>query len=150
MYEKPRARLANPPSTAGALLVAGLCVLALALTWVVAALVPATHVKDAVALYDFTLLGGPHLDDLANALLQTPGRLGEATVEYQKTLRLKPDDAQAHNGLGVALAQTPGRLPEAIAHFQAALRLQPDYAEARNNLARACPRCAAAMHRMPN
>jgi membrane-associated phospholipid phosphatase len=44
-------------------------VLALALTWVVAALVPATHAKDAVALYDFTLLGGPHLDDLANALL---------------------------------------------------------------------------------
>jgi membrane-associated phospholipid phosphatase len=42
---------------------------ALALTWVVAALVPATHVKDAVALYDFTLLGGPRLDDLANALL---------------------------------------------------------------------------------
>jgi membrane-associated phospholipid phosphatase len=35
----------------------------------VAALVPATHVKDAVALYDFTLLGGPRLDDLANALL---------------------------------------------------------------------------------
>jgi membrane-associated phospholipid phosphatase len=31
--------------------------------------VPATHVKDAVALYDFTLLGGPHVDDLANALL---------------------------------------------------------------------------------
>ncbi len=46
-----------------------LCVLALALTWVVAALVPATHVKDAVALYDFTLLGGPRVDDLANALL---------------------------------------------------------------------------------
>jgi len=51
------------------LYVAGLCVLALALTWVVAALVPATHVKDAVALYDFTLLGGPRVDDLANALL---------------------------------------------------------------------------------
>ena len=34
-----------------------------------AALVPATHVKDAVALYDFTLLGGPRVDDLANALL---------------------------------------------------------------------------------
>jgi membrane-associated phospholipid phosphatase len=51
------------------LFVAGLCAVALALTWVVAALVPATHVKDAVALYDFTLLGGPRLDDLANALL---------------------------------------------------------------------------------
>jgi membrane-associated phospholipid phosphatase len=44
-------------------------VVALALTWVVAALVPATHVKDAVALYDFTLLGRPRVDDLANALL---------------------------------------------------------------------------------
>jgi membrane-associated phospholipid phosphatase len=59
----------NPPSVAGALLVAGLCVLALGLTWVVAALVPATHAKDAVALYDFTLLGRPRVDDLANALL---------------------------------------------------------------------------------
>jgi Flp pilus assembly protein TadD len=85
-------------------------------------------------------------ENLANALVQTPGRLGEAIVEYQKTLRIKPDDAQAHNGLGVALTQTPGRLPEAIAHFQAALRLQPDYAEARNNLARVCPRCASATH----
>lgn len=69
MYERSRARLENPPSATGALLVAGLCVLALALTWVVAALVPATHAKDAVALYDFTLLGRPKVDDLANALL---------------------------------------------------------------------------------
>jgi membrane-associated phospholipid phosphatase len=57
------------PSAVAPLCVAGLCVVALTLTWVVAALVPATHVKDAVALYDFTLLGGPRLDDVANALL---------------------------------------------------------------------------------
>lgn len=69
-----RAR-ARPPggvagwSAAAPLRLAGLCLLALALTWVVAALVPETHVKDAVALYDFTLLGGPRLDDLTNALL---------------------------------------------------------------------------------
>jgi membrane-associated phospholipid phosphatase len=69
MDARYRARLARPPSAAAALGVAGLCVLALALTWVVAALVPATHAKDAVALYDFTLLGGPRVDDLANALL---------------------------------------------------------------------------------
>ncbi len=56
-------------SAVAPLCVAGLCVLALALTWAVAALVPATHVKDAVALYDFTLLGGPRIDDLMNALL---------------------------------------------------------------------------------
>jgi membrane-associated phospholipid phosphatase len=69
MDARHKERLANPPSAAGALCFAGLCALALALTWVVAALVPATHVKDAVALYDFTLLGGPKVDDLANALL---------------------------------------------------------------------------------
>jgi membrane-associated phospholipid phosphatase len=65
-----RGRGAFWPGAAAPLCVAGLCVLALALTWVVAALVPPTHVKDAVALYDFTLLGGPRLDEVANALLQ--------------------------------------------------------------------------------
>ncbi len=64
-----RSGVTGRPSVAAPLCVAGLCVAALALTWVVAALVPATHVKDAVALYDFTLLGGPRVDDLANALL---------------------------------------------------------------------------------
>jgi len=65
-----RSRGAFRPGAAAPLCVAGLCVAALALTWVVAALVPPTHVKDAVALYDFTLLGGPRLDEVANALLQ--------------------------------------------------------------------------------
>jgi membrane-associated phospholipid phosphatase len=46
-----------------------MCAGALALTWVVAALVPVTHVKDAVALYDFTLIGGPRIDDLMKGLL---------------------------------------------------------------------------------
>lgn len=64
-----RRRGAGRASSAGPLWVAVSSVIALALTWVVAALVPATHVKDAVALYDFTLLGGPRLDDVANALL---------------------------------------------------------------------------------
>jgi membrane-associated phospholipid phosphatase len=67
--ESDRSDGARPPSAGAAFGVVGLCAAALALTWVVAALVPATHVKDAVALYDFTLLGGPSLDDLANALL---------------------------------------------------------------------------------
>jgi membrane-associated phospholipid phosphatase len=61
--------LEKPPTAAGALCVAGLCVAALALTWVVAALVPSTHVKDAVALYDFTQLSRPRVDDIANRLL---------------------------------------------------------------------------------
>jgi membrane-associated phospholipid phosphatase len=57
------------PSAAGALCLAVLCVGGLALTWVVAALVPATHVRDAVALYDFTRLSRPGVDALANGLL---------------------------------------------------------------------------------
>jgi membrane-associated phospholipid phosphatase len=52
-----------------ALLVAGLCVIGLALTWVLAELVPITHVKDAVALYDFTRLNRPLVEVPANALL---------------------------------------------------------------------------------
>lgn len=53
----------------GALGVAGLCALAMALVWVAAELVPAVHVKDAVALRDFTLLSRPGVDWLANFLL---------------------------------------------------------------------------------
>ena len=52
-----------------ALLVAGLCLVGLALTWVLAELVPITHVKDAVALYDFTRLDRPLVEAPANALL---------------------------------------------------------------------------------
>jgi membrane-associated phospholipid phosphatase len=43
--------------------------LTLALIWVVAALVPATHLRDAVVLHDFTLLSRPHVDAAANAVL---------------------------------------------------------------------------------
>ena len=52
-----------------ALLVAGLCVVGLALTWILAELVPITHVKDAVALYDLTRLDRPLVEAPANALL---------------------------------------------------------------------------------
>jgi membrane-associated phospholipid phosphatase len=52
-----------------ALLVAGLCLAGLALTWVLAELVPITHVKDAVALYDFRRLNRPLVEVPATALL---------------------------------------------------------------------------------
>jgi membrane-associated phospholipid phosphatase len=44
-------------------------VLGLALTWVLAELVPVVHWRDAVALNDFTELGRPRVDRLANGLL---------------------------------------------------------------------------------
>jgi tetratricopeptide (TPR) repeat protein len=51
----------------------------------------------------------------------------------QQALRLKSDDADAQNKLGIVLAEQ-GRLDEAAARFQQALHLQPDYPDAHNNL----------------
>jgi membrane-associated phospholipid phosphatase len=53
----------------GALLTAALCVLGLAVTWVLAELVPATHVRDAIALADFTRFHHPLVEAPAGALL---------------------------------------------------------------------------------
>jgi membrane-associated phospholipid phosphatase len=64
-----RAPLADRRASRLALLIAGLCVVGLALTWVLAELVPITHVKDAVALYDFTRLNRPLVEAPANVLL---------------------------------------------------------------------------------
>jgi membrane-associated phospholipid phosphatase len=69
MSASATARFAERRSARAALLVAGLCVCGLALTWVLAELVPITHVKDAVALYDFTRLNRPLVEIPANALL---------------------------------------------------------------------------------
>ncbi len=52
-----------------ALLLAALCAVGLALTWVLEALVPATHVRDALVLYDFTRLDRPLVEVPANLLL---------------------------------------------------------------------------------
>jgi membrane-associated phospholipid phosphatase len=52
-----------------ALLVAGLCAIGLAVTWVLAELVPITHFKDAVALYDLTRLNRPLVEAPASVLL---------------------------------------------------------------------------------
>jgi len=48
---------------------AGLCAAGMALTWLVASLVPAVRFKDAVAVHDFTLLSGPHVEAVAHDLL---------------------------------------------------------------------------------
>jgi membrane-associated phospholipid phosphatase len=64
-----RAPLADRRLARLALLIAGLCLVGLALTWVLAELVPITHVKDAVALYDFTRLNRPLVEAPANVFL---------------------------------------------------------------------------------
>ena len=54
-------------------------------------------------------------------------------AEYRDAIRLKPDLANAHAGLGLALL-SQGRLDEAIAACRKATRLAPEYAEAHSNL----------------
>jgi Flp pilus assembly protein TadD len=65
-------------------------------------------------------------------LLQA-GQVDDAIIHYRKALQIKPDNAKAHNNLGIALFQKR-RVPEAVAQYQEALRITPDYAEAHNNL----------------
>lgn len=68
----PRARAVDRPprsSTASPLLLAGLLLIALALIWVVAELVPAAQFRDAVALHHFTALDGPHVGAATKSLL---------------------------------------------------------------------------------
>ena len=65
---RPRRPAGGSPLSALAL--AGACILTLATIWLIAELVPAAHMKDAVALYEFTTLSRPRLDSIANFLLR--------------------------------------------------------------------------------
>jgi tetratricopeptide (TPR) repeat protein len=98
--------------------------------------------RDVETLWGDTIAKNPQCRlaqyNLGNALAEE-GRLPEAIGQFQQVLRIKPDDAEAHNNLGNALARE-GRLPEAIGQFQQALRIKPDNAEAHNNLGNALAR----------
>ena len=56
-------------SPVGALALAGACLLTLAVIWLIAQLVPAAHMKDAVILNEFVSFNRPRLESLGNALL---------------------------------------------------------------------------------
>ena len=47
---------------------------------------------------------------------------------YRQAIRLKPDYAEAHYGLGLAYANL-GHWQEAVYAYRQALQLKPDYAE---------------------
>jgi undecaprenyl-diphosphatase len=67
---RPLSGRAQRAGAGGALSVAALCLLALAAVWAVAQLVPAAHLRDAVALHDFTLLSRPNVDSVASFLIR--------------------------------------------------------------------------------
>jgi membrane-associated phospholipid phosphatase len=66
---RPRLGPTERRGVARALCIAALCLLALALIWVVAELVPQARARDSLALRDFVLLSGPHVSAVADFLL---------------------------------------------------------------------------------
>jgi len=67
------------------------------------------------------------------AVLRASGRKPEALDANQTAVALSPQDAGAHNNLGVT-HQDLGRLDEALASYTQAIALKPDFAEAYYNL----------------
>jgi tetratricopeptide (TPR) repeat protein len=59
--------------------------------------------------------------NLGDALLNA-GKVDEATKRYFEALRIEPQSAEAHYGLGLTFTKS-GRANDAIAHFDEALRL---------------------------
>jgi len=69
MPARPLTRRRGGSGPLSALGVAGACLAAMALLWVLANLVPALQWRDAQVLHDFTLLSRPRVDGIASFLL---------------------------------------------------------------------------------
>lgn len=67
-------------------------------------------------------------------LLMRRGRLPEAIAHSEEALRIRPNDADAQNNLGLALLQT-GDVQRAVAHLEKALAIDPGHMNAEVNLA---------------
>jgi len=60
-------------------------------------------------------------------------RYEEAEKEYRVAIRINPNDAEAHNNLGILLKNLK-HYEEAEKEYREAIRINPNYAEAHNNL----------------
>ena len=67
-------------------------------------------------------------------LLMRRGRVSEAIEHSEEALRIRPDDANAQNNLGLALLQT-GDTKRAVTHLEKALAIDPGQMNAEVNLA---------------
>ena len=88
--------------------------------------------SDGIAKIDPQATEFYRLFDMATELGKN-GQYQQAVATWGKALELSPDDAKAHNSLGVALAAL-GRTAEATAQYQNAMELEPDYADSYTNL----------------
>jgi tetratricopeptide (TPR) repeat protein len=67
-------------------------------------------------------------------LLMRRGRVNEAIEHSEAALRIRPNDADAQNNLGLALLQI-GEVNRAVAHFEKTLEINPGHMNAEVNLA---------------
>jgi tetratricopeptide (TPR) repeat protein len=70
------------------------------------------------------------------AVLKQTGRVIDSLTAMQKSVKLAPQDAEAHSNLGVTLKEL-GRLDEAEASYNRAISLKPDYALTHSKLGNA-------------
>jgi Flp pilus assembly protein TadD len=87
---------------------------------------------DGIAKIDPQATEFYRLFDMATQLGQKT-QYQQAVATWKLALDLSPDDAKAHNNLGVVLAAT-GRTADAVAQYRKAMELEPDYAEGYTNL----------------
>src|SRR5664279_2129701 len=66
---------------------------------------------------------------MLSVIFSQAGRNADALVPMQKTVVLLPNDAEAHNNLGITL-QGLGRQDEAEASYRRAIKINPQYAQA--------------------
>jgi tetratricopeptide (TPR) repeat protein len=61
------------------------------------------------------------------------GKMREAMMHFQNSLRIAPNQAPIHSSLGVFFLEM-GQLNESLAHLQQALQIEPNFADAHFNL----------------
>ncbi len=93
---------------------------------------------DERTLYEATLRRNPecwlcHNNLATPKLYGSSADLAEAVTHLRESLRINPDDAEAHNNMG-GVYQRMGRFEDAIAEHTKALRLNPQLVEARYNI----------------
>jgi tetratricopeptide (TPR) repeat protein len=102
---------------------------------------PLTHINLAIALAalgrsaesaDQYRIAAALVNKHAASLAQQ-GRTPEAAAQYSEAIRMIPNNAEAHYGLGILLLKL-GKTSEAVEHFSEALRLKPGYSDAERQL----------------
>ena len=94
--------------------------------------------RDNETLYRSTIALNPDCwlahNNLGVLMVDSPGRLGEAILEFETALKASPGDSRTHMNLGKALARIAGRQKDGIAELRESIRIKPDDPEAHNDL----------------